>query len=99
MYHRWDERASAVIPDEEIFYSVGLLQSSGMNYWEYFEEQNKEILRFCDKVGIKFKQYLPHYETKSEWVNHFGAKWDLFQQRKTMFDPKRILSPGQRIFN
>ncbi|MCL7030146.1 hypothetical protein MKW94_002990 [Papaver nudicaule] len=97
--NKWDERASAVVPDEEIFYSVGLLQSSGMNDWEYFEEQNKEIIRFCEKVGIKFKQYLPHYETKTEWENHFGAKWDLFQQRKTMFDPKRILSPGQRIFS
>ncbi|MCL7024827.1 hypothetical protein MKW94_002787 [Papaver nudicaule] len=97
--NKWDDRASAVVPDEEIFYSVGLLQSSGMNDWEFLEEQNKEILRFCEKVGIKFKQYLPHYETKTEWENHFGAKWDLFQQRKIMFDPKRILSPGQRIFS
>ncbi|KAI3880668.1 hypothetical protein MKX03_008079 [Papaver bracteatum] len=97
--NKWDERSSAVIPDEDIFYSVGLLQSSGLQDWEYLEEQNKKILSFCDKVGIKFKQYLPHYKTKAEWVNHFGAKWDLFQQRKAMFDPKQILSPGQRIFN
>ncbi|KAI3880670.1 hypothetical protein MKX03_008081 [Papaver bracteatum] len=97
--NKWDERSSAVIPDEKIFYLVGLLRSSGLNNLEYWEEQNKEILRFCDKVGIKYKQYLPHYETKLEWENHFGSKWDLFQQRKTMFDPKRILSPGQIFFN
>ncbi|KAI3953408.1 hypothetical protein MKW92_018958, partial [Papaver armeniacum] len=49
-------------------------RNNGLNDLEYWEEQNKEILRFCDKVGIRYKQYLPHYETKLEWENHFG-KW------------------------
>lgn len=90
---------SAVIPDEETFYSVGLLLSSGENDWEALENQNKEILRFCDKAGIKAKQYLAHYETKEDWMHHFGSKWEIFQERKNLFDPKMILSPGQRIFN
>ncbi|XP_022756437.1 cytokinin dehydrogenase 3-like [Durio zibethinus] len=96
---KWDDRMSAVIPDEEIFYTVGFLHSSGFDDWEAFDDQNKEIMQFCDKAGIGVKQYLPYYTTKEEWVHHFGSKWKTFQQRKDQFDPKMLLSPGQRIFN
>lgn len=90
---------SAVTPDEDIIYAVGLLRSSGFNNWEAIEDQNKEILQFCDKSGIEIKQYLPHYKTKEAWANHFGSKWEIFKERKAKYDPKMILSPGQRIFN
>ncbi|KAA3457861.1 cytokinin dehydrogenase 3 [Gossypium australe] len=96
---KWDDRMSAVIPDEEIFYTVGFLHSSGFDDWEAFDDQNKEILKFCEEAGIGVKQYLPHFTSKDEWVHHFGSKWETFQQRKFQFDPKMILSPGQRIFN
>ncbi|GMJ15707.1 cytokinin oxidase 3 [Hibiscus trionum] len=96
---KWDDRMSAVIPDEEIFYTVGFLHSSGFNDWEAFEDQNKEIMKFCKKAGIMVKQYLPHYSTKDEWVHHFGSKWKIFQQRRHQFDPRMLLSPGQRIFS
>lgn len=91
---------SAVTPDEDVFYTLGLLHSSGFDDWEKLERKNEEILKYCDKNGIKIKQYLPHYTTKEDWVTHFGSKkWSIFQQRKTLFDPKMILSPGQNIFN
>ena len=90
---------SAVIPDEEIFYTVGFLHSSGFDAWEAFDDQNKEIMQFCNKAGIGLKQYLPHYNTKEQWIHHFGSKWKTFQQRKHQFDPKMLLSPGQKIFN
>ncbi|KAB2049995.1 hypothetical protein ES319_A13G214700v1 [Gossypium barbadense] len=96
---KWDDRMSAVIPDEEIFYTVGFLHSSGFDTWKAFEDQNKDIMRFCNKTGIMLKQYLPHYSTKEEWVHHFGSKWKVFQHRKYQFDPRMLLSPGQRIFN
>ncbi|TYH08407.1 hypothetical protein ES288_A07G012500v1 [Gossypium darwinii] len=96
---KWDDRMSAVIPDEEIFYTVGFLHSSGFDDREAFDDQNKEILKFCEEAGIGVKQYLPHFTSKDEWVHHFGSKWETFQQRKFQFDPKMILSPGQRIFN
>lgn len=90
---------SAVIPEEEVFYAVGFLHSSGFNNWKYFDDQNIEILEFCKSAGIKVKQYLPHYQSKKDWIDHFGPKWDAFLDRKTMFDPLKILSPGQRIFS
>lgn len=96
---RWDDRMSAVIPDEEVFYTVGFLHSSGFDDWESFDYQNKEILNFCETAGIKVKQYLPHYNTQQGWINHFGSTWKTFRERKALFDPKKILSPGQRIFN
>ncbi|KAJ9164439.1 hypothetical protein P3X46_024015 [Hevea brasiliensis] len=97
--NKWDDRMSAAIPDEDIFYTAGLLYTSGINDWQVYEDQNKAILEFCDKAGINVKQYLPNHATKNEWIKHFGSKWTDFEQRKALFDPKMILSPGQRIFN
>ncbi|KDP25108.1 hypothetical protein JCGZ_22643 [Jatropha curcas] len=96
---KWDDRMSAVIPDEDIFYAAGILYTSGANDWQVYEDQNKAIMEFCDKYGIEVKQYLPNYATKNEWITHFGSKWATFKQRKALFDPKNIMSPGQRIFN
>ncbi|KAF5743058.1 cytokinin dehydrogenase 3 [Tripterygium wilfordii] len=96
---KWDDRMSAMTPDEEIFYTVGFLHTSGVGDWQAFDDLNKEILEFCDGAGIKVKQYLPNHATKQEWIDHFGPKWGVFQERKTSFDPRMILSPGQRIFN
>ena len=55
---------SAIIPDdnEDVFYSVGLLYSAGkIDNCEVIENQNKEILKLCEEMGIKIKQYLPRY--------------------------------------
>lgn len=90
---------SAVIPDEEVFYTVGFLHSSGFHDWEVYDNQNKEILGFCEEAGIKVKQYLPNHKTQQGWISHFGSSWKTFRERKALFDPNMILSPGQRIFN
>ncbi|XP_059637160.1 cytokinin dehydrogenase 5 [Cornus florida] len=101
--NKWDGRSSVVTPDEEVFYLVALLRSaldSGneTQTLEYLTNQNRQILRFCDDAGINAKQYLPHYTTQREWMDHFGDKWASFQRRKAEFDPRRILATGQRIF-
>ncbi|KAM3215980.1 hypothetical protein P3L10_025420 [Capsicum annuum] len=97
---KWDDRMSAVIPEEDTFYCVGFLHSSsGHDECKILDNQNEEILKYCDNVVLNIKQYLPHYKTKEDWIKHFGKKWNIFQQRKNQFDPKKILSPGQRIFN
>ncbi|CAI0627952.1 unnamed protein product [Linum tenue] len=98
-------RTSAVLPEaaaeEEVFYTVGFLHSSGFDGggWEELEEQNKEIMEFCERSGMGVKQYLAHYATTEEWAKHFGSKWERFRHRKSAFDPMKMLSPGQRIFN
>ncbi|CAK7352554.1 unnamed protein product [Dovyalis caffra] len=97
--NKWDDKMSVVIPEEDIFYTVGFLHSSGFNDWQAYDDQNKDILEFCEKAGIEIKQYLPHYTCNKEWLNHFGSKWKKFRERKVQFDPKMMLSPGQRIFN
>ncbi|KAG2712887.1 hypothetical protein I3760_04G147200 [Carya illinoinensis] len=97
--NKWDDRMSAVTPDEDVFYTVGFLHSSGFDSLEMLDVQNKDILQFCYNAGIKVKQYLPNHKTKTEWKNHFGIKWETFRERKAQFDPQMILSPGQRIFN
>ncbi|KAK6120361.1 hypothetical protein DH2020_045899 [Rehmannia glutinosa] len=97
--NKWDDRMSAVIPDEDIFYTLGLLHSSRPDQSGNFDKLNNEIIEFCEKAGIKIKQYLPHYKSKKDWMKHYGPKWNTFQETKTKYDPKMILSPGQRIFN
>uniref|UniRef100_A0A804J851 cytokinin dehydrogenase n=1 Tax=Musa acuminata subsp. malaccensis TaxID=214687 RepID=A0A804J851_MUSAM len=96
--NKWDEKMSAVIPDEEIFYSIGLLRSAIMGDWEHLDDQNDEILRFCHREGIEYKQYLPHYTAQTDWMKHFGLKWNVFVDLKRRYDPKLVLSPGHRIF-
>ncbi|KAI3447139.1 hypothetical protein Pfo_003804 [Paulownia fortunei] len=96
--HKWDDRMSAVIPDEDMFYTLGLLHSSRPSESDVPDKLNREIIEFCEKAGIKIKQYLPYYKSKEDWMKHYGSKWDTFQERKTKFDPRMILSPGQRIF-
>ncbi|KAH6817182.1 cytokinin oxidase 3 [Perilla frutescens var. frutescens] len=95
---RWDDRMSAVTPDEDIFYTLGLLHSCGAHESGYFHDQNNKIIKFCEDEGIEIKQYLPHYESREDWMKHFGPKWKNFQERKMVFDPRMILSPGQKIF-
>ncbi|PON48726.1 Cytokinin oxidase [Trema orientale] len=97
--NKWDDKMSAMTPNEDVFYAIGLLHSSTPEEWEAFDNVNKQILEFCRVAGIMFKQYIPHYETEHDWINHFGSKWGNFQLKKLQFDPKKILAPGQKIFN
>ncbi|KAI4376532.1 hypothetical protein MLD38_014282 [Melastoma candidum] len=97
--NKWDVRTSAVVPEEDLFYTVGFLQSSGPEDWRDIDLQNEELLRFCDEAQMGIKQYIPNYDTGEEWKKHFGSKWSSFQEAKSKFDPKMILSPGQGIFN
>lgn len=90
---------SAVTPPEEVFYIVSLLRTSGFDKLEAYQNQNQQILKFCLDAGIGIKQYLPQNKTREEWVQQFGLKWKVFEERKDQFDPNRILSPGQGIFN
>ncbi|MED6199748.1 Cytokinin dehydrogenase [Stylosanthes scabra] len=96
---KWNDKMSVAIPDEEIFYLVSALQSVPANMLKAFDDQKNQILEFCKISNIKIKQYLPRNKTHEEWIEHFGSKWQNFQERKNEFDPKRILAPGQRIFN
>jgi cytokinin dehydrogenase len=88
-----------MIPDEEIFYTFGLLRSATGDNLQLLEDQNEEILQFCVTAGINYKQYLPHYTTTNGWKKHFGTKWDNFLEMKLKYDPKLILSPGSCILS
>ncbi|CAK8564041.1 unnamed protein product [Lathyrus sativus] len=96
---KWDDNMSAVTPNEEIFYIVSLLHTSEFDKLEEFQIQNQQILQFCKDVDIGMKQYLPLKKTHEEWIEQFGDKWEVFEKRKALFDPNKILSPGQGIFN
>ncbi|KAK1662038.1 hypothetical protein QYE76_050197 [Lolium multiflorum] len=96
---KWDDSMSAVTPAEDVFYAVSMLFSSVANDLKRLQAQNQKILRFCDLAGIGYKEYLAHYTVRGDWVRHFGGKWDRFVQMKDKYDPKKLLSPGQDIFN
>ncbi|GLJ55820.1 hypothetical protein SUGI_1198390 [Cryptomeria japonica] len=86
--NKWDSQMSTVVPDEDVFYLVGLLRSSrhGGPFVESLLEENDHILRTCETSGMEIKQYLPHYKTNGEWRKHFGNTcWDQFKRRKEQF--------------
>ncbi|KAB2027544.1 hypothetical protein E1A91_D05G041900v1 [Gossypium mustelinum] len=96
---KWDDRTSVVLPEGEIFYIVALLRfvPNGPSV-EKSVAQNREIVNWCIKVGLDFKLYLPHYQSKEDWERHFGNRWSRFVERKASFDLMAILAPGQNIF-
>ncbi|KAE9587556.1 hypothetical protein Lal_00032013 [Lupinus albus] len=96
--NKWDDRMSAVIADEDVFYTTGILQSTRVDNVGAIQAQNQEILQFCKDNGIEIREYLTGNKTNEGWVQRFGSKWQLFEGRKAEFDPKKILSPGQGIF-
>lgn len=100
---RWDDRTSVVLPEGEIFYIVALLRfvppGAKASSVDKLVAQNQEIVQWCVKNGIDFKLYLPHYKSREEWIRHFGNRWSRFVDRKAMFDPMAILSPGQKVFS
>lgn len=93
-----------VTPDEDVFYLVALLRSALDNGGEetltlkHLSDENRKILKFCKESKINVKQYLPHYTTQKEWMDHYGDKWPQINRRKMEFDPRHILATGQRIF-
>ncbi|KAE8691388.1 Cytokinin dehydrogenase 7 [Hibiscus syriacus] len=97
--NKWNNRTSVVLPDSEIFYLVALLRSVPDGpLVEKSVAENNEIAEWCTKQGLDFKQYLPHYQSKEDWKQHFGNEWTRFVERKAMFDPMAILAPGQKLF-
>ncbi|KAK9671110.1 hypothetical protein RND81_12G007800 [Saponaria officinalis] len=100
---RWNDKTSLVTPEEEVFYIVALLtsampSSTGSDGLEQIIEKNKRIIEVCNIAKLGVKQYLPHYDNQDGWRAHYGARWDVFAQRKNTYDPLAILAPGQRIF-
>ncbi|QHO50202.1 hypothetical protein HN51_002060 [Arachis hypogaea] len=95
---KWNDKMSVAIPDEEVFYLVSVLQAVTYDTLKMFDDQKNQILEFYKNSGIKIKQYLPRNKTHEEWIEHFGSKWQKFEDSKNKFDPKRILAPGQGIF-
>lgn len=99
LIHRWDDQMSAVVPGEDVFYTLGLLRGAiELDQQKALQAQNQQILQFCNDAGINIKEYLSGNKTHEAWEDHFGTKGKLFFDRKTKFDPKKILSPGQGIF-
>ncbi|KAG6538865.1 cytokinin dehydrogenase 6-like [Zingiber officinale] len=97
--NRWNENMTVVVPDEDVFYSVEFLWTSTEQDWKNLEAGNNEILGFCHRQGVQAKQYLAHYKSRTDWMEHFGeVKWKRFMQLKQTYDPKALLSPEQHIF-
>ncbi|KAK6645741.1 hypothetical protein PHAVU_L001656 [Phaseolus vulgaris] len=100
---KWDNRHSVVVPDSDIFYIVALLRFSPPPPKgppaELLVAQNNEIIQFCTSRGLDFKLYFPNYQSREDWMKHFGKQWSRFVERKASFDPMAILAPGQRIFS
>nr|CAB3494388.1 unnamed protein product [Digitaria exilis] len=104
---KWDTNTSVVLPDsgsmDRVMYVVGILRSAnpeGGCSHHCLQELLRRHRSIADTAGVRLgaKQYLAHHPTPSAWHRHFGRRWERFSERKTRFDPLRILGPGQGIF-
>ncbi|CAN6287940.1 unnamed protein product [Urochloa humidicola] len=104
---KWDTNTSVVLPDsgstDRVMYVVGILRSAnpeGGCSHHCLQELLRRHSIIADAAGAHLgaKQYLAHHPTPSGWHQHFGRRWERFAERKTRFDPLRILGPGQGIF-
>ncbi|KAF3333439.1 cytokinin dehydrogenase 6-like protein [Carex littledalei] len=95
---KWDDKMSAVTPDEEIFYVVSLLWTALENNAQTLTDANDQVVRICEEYSLGCKEYLPHFTNQQDWERQFGNKWGKFVSRKKKYDPKVLLSPGQQIF-
>ncbi|KAE9587682.1 putative cytokinin dehydrogenase [Lupinus albus] len=66
--NKWDDRMSAVIADEDVFYTTGILQSTRVDNVGAIQAQNQEILQFCKDNGIEIREYLTGNKTNEGWV-------------------------------
>ncbi|KAJ3709136.1 hypothetical protein LUZ61_012841 [Rhynchospora tenuis] len=95
---KWDDKMSAVTPNEEIFYAVSLLWSAIANDSIILTDLNNQVVNICENYNLGCKKYLPRYTNQEDWQKQFGEKWSEFVSRKKKYDPKALLSPGQKIF-
>ncbi|KAK9117918.1 hypothetical protein Scep_016011 [Stephania cephalantha] len=106
---KWNSDASAVLPgpgEERVVYIVGMLRSANPTRCSTkclndFLTENRKITQTVSDpiIGIRAKQYLPHYSSEEQWQDHFGEhQWRRLVRRKTEYDPLNVLAPGQKIF-
>ncbi|KAJ3686520.1 hypothetical protein LUZ61_015684 [Rhynchospora tenuis] len=95
---KWDDKMSAVTPNEEVFYVVSLLWSAVANDTKTLVDLNNQVFNICENYNLGCKKYLPHFTNQEDWKKQFGNKWTTFVSRKKKYDPKALLSPGQKIF-
>ncbi|XP_072963251.1 cytokinin dehydrogenase 3-like isoform X1 [Typha angustifolia] len=106
---KWDTNTSVVLPEampgsgEQVIYVIGMLRSanpkscSGGCLDEILHRNTWLAKTAGEHAGAK--QYLAHHPSPSQWTDHFGRHWHRFADRKSRFDPRCILSPGQGIFS
>lgn len=88
-------------PREEVCYLLSILRTSppDESVVNALVAANRTLFEQARDIGGK--QYpigsIPF--NQSDWRRHFGADWPFFVLQKARYDPRRILAPGQGIFN
>jgi cytokinin dehydrogenase len=60
--------------------------------------ENRKTYADCRKVGgVSYPIGAIGLEGE-EWRNHFGQQWPEFRNRKRIYDPDCVLTPGQKIY-
>lgn len=87
---------------EAQFFVVGLLRSAtpgdaaGL---AAMVANNHEWVKRATAAGGKLYPICAVPMTPADWRTHFGGDWQRFAAAKRKYDPRRVLTPGQGIFN
>jgi len=61
--------------------------------------QNRAFFEANTDIGGKFYPIDAVRMSHEDWEDHFGSKWDDFEDAKDKYDPDNVLTPGQGIFS
>lgn len=88
-------KESAFVPLKEDFYFIGILRNAFPNTKENIANLtsiNERI--YSQSLSLNGKRYpcdsLRFPETKQEWKEHFGKKWNFVESGKLKYDPEHI---------
>lgn len=89
-------------PDEEICYLVGILWTAPPDDRSAIEAQvaaNRALFEQARELGGVHYPIGSIPFSPADWRQHFGADWQRFRGQKARYDPRQVLTPGQRIFH
>lgn len=86
-------------PNETIVWTFDILRSAQSNHTHIDEQlmKNRRLFELArDLGGYRYPISAIPFEPE-DWKRHYGELWDRFCERKQVYDPAGILTPGQGI--
>jgi cytokinin dehydrogenase len=90
--------AFAVTPAADVFFAIEVLSSVAPAQVASRLGGNRKLYELARDVGGKRHPAGSLQFTAGDWREHFGGLYPMFVERKRLFDPRNVLTPGHGMF-